>query len=185
MDYAVVKSLHIIFIVTWFAGLFYMWRLFVYHAEGARKQEPERSILLAQYSIMERRLWYIITWPSAVLTFIFGPWLLVLMPGYLSQPWMHVKLFFVACLVWYQLYGQKVYRRFQTDPMAYTSLRMRLLNEVGTLILVAVVFLVVARDAVSWIWGSLGLIGLGVLLTLAVKLYKRARENRLPDNGSQ
>lgn len=88
---------------------------------------------------------------------------------------MHVKLFFILCLLWYQIYGQRVLKRIQSNPHAYTSLRMRLMNEVGTLILVAVVFLVVMRDSVSWVWGALSLIGIGVLLTLAVKLYKRAR----------
>jgi putative membrane protein len=174
-SYEVIKSLHIIFVVTWFAGLFYMFRLFVYHAEAVRKGEPDRSILMNQYMIMERRLWYIITWPSAVLTMIFGTWLLVLFPGYLSQPWMHLKLFFIACLLAYQLYGQRVYKRIGSTPEAFTSFRMRLMNEVGTLLLVAIVFLVVNRDSISWIWGSLGLLGLGALLALIAKAYKRKR----------
>ena len=69
-----VLSLHIIFIVTWFAGLFYIVRLFIYHTEAEAKPEPEKSILQNQYKIMEKRLWYGITWPSLVLTLIFGPW---------------------------------------------------------------------------------------------------------------
>lgn len=175
LSLAVVKSLHIIFVVTWFAGLFYMFRLFVYHAEAARKSEPDRSILMKQYVIMERRLWYIITWPSAVLTIIFGTWLLVLIPGYLSEPWMHLKLFFIACLLAYQIYGQKVYTKIRSTPNAYTSFKMRLMNEVGTLLLVAIVFLVVNRDSISWIWGSAGLLGLGALLALFATAYKKKR----------
>jgi protoporphyrinogen IX oxidase len=174
-SYEVIKSLHIIFVVTWFAGLFYMFRLFVYHAEAARKGEPDRSILMNQYMIMERRLWYIITWPSAVLTLIFGTWLLVLIPSYLSQPWMHLKLFFIACLLAYQIYGQKVYKKIGATPDAFTSFKMRLMNEVGTLLLVAIVFLVVNRDSISWIWGSVGLLGLGALLALIAKAYKKKR----------
>lgn len=171
----IIKSLHLIFIVTWFAGLFYMFRLFVYHAEAARRGEPERSILLKQYGIMEWRLWYIITWPSCVLTLVFGSWLLVLFPPYLSQPWMHLKLFFVACLLLYQFFGQRVFRRMGENPMAYTSFGMRLWNEVSTVILVSVVFLVVNRDSISWLWGALGLVGLGALLTLVVSLYRKRR----------
>ena len=94
-----IKALHIIFVVTWFAGLFYIFRLFVYHAEAQeKKEELEREILIKQYKIMEWRLWYIITWPSAILTLIWGVWLLYFNPGYLSQPWMLLKLFFVFCL---------------------------------------------------------------------------------------
>jgi len=176
MTYLVVKSLHIIFVVTWFSGLFYMFRLFVYHAEAALKDEPARSILLNQYRIMERRLWYIITWPSAILTLIFGTWMLVLQPAYLSMPWMHLKLFFVACLLAYQFFGQRVYARLEKQPDAYPGYRMRLWNEVGTLLLVSIVFLVVNRDSISWIWGSVGLLGLGGLMAWAAKAYKRRRE---------
>ncbi|MFN8777522.1 MAG: CopD family protein [Flavobacteriales bacterium] len=175
MPYLILKSLHIIFVVTWFAGLFYMFRLFVYHAEAARKPDPDRGILLAQYAIMERRLWYIITWPSAILTLISGFWLLIQMPAYLSQPWMHLKLFFIACLLAYQLYGQKVFNRIRVLPSAFTSFRMRLWNEAGTLLLVAIVFLVVNRDSISWIWGALGLLGLGAIMTLAAQAYRKKR----------
>lgn len=178
MDYLVVKSLHIIFVVTWFAGLFYIWRLFVYHAEAAKKPEPDRTILVNQFSLMERRLWYIITWPSCILTLIFGPWLLVINPGLLSVPWMQVKLFFVALLMAYQIYGQKVYKILQTQPDRYSSFFFRLMNEVGTVILVAVVFLVITGNNISWIWGVIGLIGLGAVLALAAKTYKKSREKR-------
>ncbi len=176
--YEVIKALHIIFIVTWFAGLFYMWRLFVYHAEANTLEEPKRSILLDQFKLMERRLWYIITWPSCILTFILGPWLLVIYPLWLTKPWMHLKLFFILLLLIYQLYGQKVYKRLQNEPGAHTSFYLRLMNEVGTLILVAVVFLVVLKDTVSWIWGSVGLVGIGVVLALVAKWYKKKRERK-------
>jgi protoporphyrinogen IX oxidase len=176
--YPVVKALHIIFIVTWFAGLFYIFRLFVYHAEAAQKPEPDRSILLRQYAIMEKRLWYIITWPSCIITAILGPWLLFIFPQYLQQPWMQLKLFFILCLFIYQFYGHKIFKRLQNEPDGFKSFYLRLMNEVGTLLLVAIVFLVVMRDSVSWIWGALGLIGIGVLLTLIAKQYKKVRERK-------
>jgi protoporphyrinogen IX oxidase len=92
MDFGIVKALHIIFVVSWFAGLFYIVRLFIYHTESLQKPEEEGKILRNQFEIMERKLWYIITWPAMILTIIFGVWMLVLVPAYLAQPWMHLKL---------------------------------------------------------------------------------------------
>ncbi len=179
MDYNIFKSLHIIFVVTWFAGLFYMFRLFVYHAEAEQKDNPERDILLRQYRLMEYRLWYIITWPSCVLTLFFGAGLLYLNPGYLSMPWMHLKLFFIFCLLMYQWKGQKLYSKGLVNSMGLSSFKLRMWNEVGTILLVAIVFVVVNKDSISWLWGALGLVGLGVLLTLAIKAYKRVRTDEL------
>lgn len=96
-----VKALHIIFMVTWFAGLFYMFRLFVYQAEAEEKEELERNILVKQYRIMQWRLWYIITWPGGILTVLFGFALLWMNPVLLSQPWMIVKLF--SWLFWLRI----------------------------------------------------------------------------------
>jgi protoporphyrinogen IX oxidase len=176
MDVNAVKSLHIIFVVTWFAGLFYIFRLYVYHAEAASKVEPERSILLKQFGIMERKLWYIITWPSAVLATFFGLWLIVVNTAFLLQPWMHIKLFFVALLWLYMFYGEKVYRRIQSEPAAYTSVRLRLLNEVPTLILIAVVFLVVMKTSFHWVYGALGILGLAGIITGVVYYLRKKRE---------
>lgn len=174
-NFLIIKSLHIIFVVTWFAGLFYMFRLFVYHAEAARMAEPARSILINQYRIMEKRLWYAIAWPSCVLTLIFGTWLIVLNPAYLTMPWMHIKLFFVVLLVVYQFYGQRVLRNISEDPAKYSSMAMRFMNEVPTVILIAVVFAVVMKDNVSWVWGTVGILGIAVVLTISIKAYKKRR----------
>jgi putative membrane protein len=181
MDYNIVKSLHIIFVVTWFAGLFYIYRLFVYHAEAETKDNPERDILLHQFRLMEYRLWYIITWPSCVLTLIFGVWLLVLNPGYLSMPWMHLKLFFILCLLLYQWKGQLIYNRGKLRSIGLSGFKLRMWNEVGTILLVAIVFVVVNKDSISWLWGALGLVGLGIVLTLAIKAYKRVRNDEMKD----
>jgi protoporphyrinogen IX oxidase len=177
-SYLTIKSLHIIFVVTWFAGLFYMFRLFVYHAESSKKTEPARSILIEQLSIMEKKLWYIITWPSCLLTLIFGTWLLLLNIGLLANPWMHIKLFFVALLLAYQFYGQKVLKKINENPETYSSISMRLWNEVPTVILIAIVFLVVLKSEISWIWGTLGILGTIGLLTAAIFLYRRSRNKQ-------
>jgi len=181
MDYNVIKALHIIFVVTWFAGLFYMFRLFVYHTEAALKPEPSRSILMDQYRLMEKRLWYGITWPSAILTLIFGTWLLIVQPIWLTQPWMHLKLFFIVLLMMYQFYGQSLLKKINLQPERISSFKMRLMNEAPTVILIAVVFLVVMKEAVSWIWGTLGILGIGTLLTIAVYAYKKRRAKNEKD----
>ncbi|MEM9143234.1 MAG: CopD family protein [Bacteroidota bacterium] len=174
--YGYIKALHLIFVVTWFAGLFYMPRLFIYHIEAAQKPTPEKEILTAQLKIMAKRLWYIITWPSAVLCTFFAVWLLILMPGWLQQPWMHIKLTFVFLLMLYHLKCHQIFKQLQRDQVKYTSKFMRIWNEGATLILFAVVFLVILRGTFNWIFGVVGLLALGILLMLGIKAYKRYRE---------
>lgn len=173
--YPYIKSLHLIFVITWFAGLFYIPRLFINHIEAQERPKLERDILSAQFKIMAKRLWYIITWPSAILTIIFALWLLILMPGWLQQPWMHIKLAFVAALVAYQLKTHHIFKQLQRDHITWTSTQMRLWNEVSTLILFSVVFLVIVRDALNWIYGVVGIFLLAIMLMLGVKIYKRIR----------
>ena len=96
--YNYIKALHLIFVITWFAGLFYIPRLFIYHIEAHQKGSPEREILVKQMKLMAKRLWYIITWPSAILATFFALLLLYIIPSWLLQDWMHIKLFFVALL---------------------------------------------------------------------------------------
>lgn len=174
--YNYIKSLHLIFVITWFAGLFYIVRLFVYQIEANDKPSPEREILKNQYKIMTYRLWYIITWPSAVLSIIFAAWLLILMPAWLQMPWMHVKLGFVALLIAYQIKCQFIYNDLQKDVFKYSSNFMRLWNEGATIILFAVVFLVVLKNAFNWIYGVLGIFLFSILIMLGFKFYRKIRE---------
>lgn len=175
-SYNYLKSLHLIFVITWFAGLFYIVRLFVYQIEAASKPSPEKEILQKQYKIMTYRLWYIITWPSAVLAILFAISLLYLMSEWLSQPWMHVKLGFVFLLILYQLKCQQIFGQLQRDEVKYTSNFMRLWNEGATIILFAVVFLVILKNALDWIYGVAGIIAFSVLIMLGFRFYKRIRE---------
>lgn len=174
--YNYIKALHLIFVVTWFAGLFYIPRLFIYHIEAMEKPSPEKEILSHQLKLMTKRLWKIITWPSAILSTIFAIWLLVLMPGYLKMPWMYVKLGFVLLLFLYHLKSHQMYRQLQRDEVNYTSRFMRIWNEGATLILFAVVFLVILKSTINWIFGVVGLIVLGILLMLGIRLYKRIQD---------
>lgn len=173
--YNYIKALHLIFVITWFAGLFYIPRLFIYHIEASERPSPEREILTRQLQLMTKRLWYIITWPSAVLAVFFAIWLLILSPGFLQQPWMHVKLAFVALLIAYHLKCHVFFKQLQRNEVKYTSNFMRIWNEGATLILFAIVFLVILRNALNWIFGVVGIIVLGVLLMLGIRLYKRIR----------
>lgn len=174
--YNYIKSLHLIFVITWFAGLFYIPRLFIYHIEAAQKPSPEKEILTQQLKLMTKRLWYIITWPSAVLAVLFAIWLLILMPSWLSQPWMHVKLAFVLLLIIYHLKTHQIFRQLQRDEVNYTSRFMRIWNEGATLILFAIVFLAILKNTINWIFGVVGIMGMGILLMLGIKLYKRIRD---------
>ena len=176
--YNYIKSLHLIFVITWFAGLFYIVRLFVYQIEAAGKPSPEREILQKQFKIMAYRLWYIITWPSAILASIFAFLMLCLMPGWLKMDWMQVKLGFVLLLYLYHLKCHQIYNQLQKDQIKYTSNFMRLWNEGATIILFAIIFLVILRNAVDWIFGVVGIISLSVLLMLGFKFYKRIREKK-------
>jgi putative membrane protein len=174
--YNYIKSLHLIFVITWFAGLFYIVRLFVYQIEAFHKNAPEKEIIGDQLKIMARRLWYIITWPSMLLATGFAVWLLVLRPFYISDAWMQVKLGFVVLLIIYHVKCHMIFKDLQADRVRYSSNFMRIFNEGATIILFAVVFLVILKNAINWIYGTLGIVLFAILLTLGFKLYKRLRE---------
>ena len=177
MDYYnYIKSLHLIFVVTWFAGLFYEPRLFIYHIEASKKSSPAKEILENQLKIMSRRLWYIITWPSAILATIFAIWLLVLIPGLLYQSWMLIKIVFICLLYAYHLKTHQMFLELQRDEIRYSSNFMRIWNEGATLFLFAIVFLAIVKSAIHWVFMLLGTFGLIVLLMVAIKLYKRLRD---------
>ncbi|UPQ80347.1 CopD family protein [Flavobacterium azooxidireducens] len=174
--YNYIKALHLIFVITWFAGLFYIVRLFVYHAEAKEKPEPEQSILIKQYQLMQYRLWYIITWPSAVLASIFAFWLLYLIPAWLEQDWMLVKLGFVVLLYAYQIKCHLIFKDLQKNEVKNSSNFFRLWNEGATLILFAVVFLVILKSAINWIYGVIGIFVFSMLIMIGFRFYKRIRE---------
>jgi protoporphyrinogen IX oxidase len=175
------KALHIIFIVTWFSGIFYIVRLFIYATEANDKPEPEKSILVKQYALMSKRLWYGITLPSAILTLIFGP-LVLFYSSYwdlfADATWLHVKLLFVILLYVYFYSLHKIFVQQQRGIFKYSSKQLRIWNEVATIFLVAIVMLAAVKDSVSWIWGLVGLILFVVILMMAIQLYKKIREKK-------
>ena len=178
-NYDFIKALHLIFMVSWFAGLVYMVRLFIYFREAADKPAPEKEILQNQFVIMMQRLWWIITTPAMGLTVVFGVWMLTLNPAYLLKaPWMHLKLGFVLLLLIYHFYSQKLLRNAEAGLIKWSSNQLRIWNEVATLLLVIIVFLVVLKNHLNWISGTLGFFGVGVALMLGIKLYKKLRKTQ-------
>ena len=173
--YNYVKAIHIIFVVCWMAGLFYIVRLFIYHTEAQEKPEPDRKILSDQFTIMERKLWNIITIPSMILTVTAGITMLMMQPGWLHFGWMHLKLTFVIILAVYHHMCQNKIKQMANGVFKWTSTQLRLWNELATLLLFAIVFLVVLKSALNWIFGVVGLVALAMILMIAVKIYKRYR----------
>lgn len=176
MDFLYIKALHIVFVVCWFAALFYIVRLFIYTTEAQQKEEPAKGILTAQLLIMQRKLWYIIGWPAMIGTFIFGGWMYLMNTAYyFSQPWMWMKLVFVTFLFIYHLRCQTIFKAQTEGRFTLSSFRLRLFNELATVFLVAIVFLVVVKSTGSLLWSMVGLCGFAGLLMLTVLLYKRMR----------
>ena len=170
-----IKAVHIIFVVSWFAGLFYIVRLFVYHVEAFDKSDQERSILHPQYSLMEKRLMNIITTPAMILTLLSGGIMIYVNP-YILDTWLYIKLVLVVALVGYHHYCQRIMKGLIAGGKPLTSSQLRIWNEGATLLLVAIVFLVVLKSALSMVWGLLGLIMLSGVMMIAIKWYKKARE---------
>lgn len=171
--YLYIKALHIIFIVTWFSGMFYIVRLFIYNTEAAEKTGAERQILVDQFRIMTRRLWLGITWPSAILTLIFGPWIWILMGS--TPNWLVIKLVFVIILYLYHFSIHIIYREQQRGIYRFSSQKLRIWNELATLLLFAIVFLASVKQAMSWVFGLAGILSLAMVLMLAIRIYKKMR----------
>ncbi len=172
--YLYVKALHIIFIVTWFSGMFYIVRLFIYNREAQDKSAVEREILTAQFAIMIKRLWMGITWPSAILTIIFGGWMAYL---YGSIPeWLWIKISLVAGLYAYQFSLQRIYADQMKGIFTLSSQQLRIWNEVATIFLIAIVMLVTVKQSMSLVWGLVGLVAFIALLMSAIKVYKLLRK---------
>lgn len=179
--YLYLKALHIIFVVTWFAGLFYVPRLFIYLTEAGEKNEAEKKILREQLTIMTQRLWYGITWPSAILTLIFGIGVLYNLGWHklIFEPefrWLLIKLIFVVFLYVYHFSLQIIYQQQVKGIFKYSSQQLRVWNEVATIFLIAIVLLVTVKQSMSFVWGLIALVLFIIILMSAIKIYKTRRE---------
>jgi putative membrane protein len=162
--------------VTWFSGLFYIVRLFIYQTEANLLPEPERSILINQYKLMSRRLWYGITWPSAIITLALGISLLHYFSAGLPL-FLWIKLGFVAGLYLYHFTCHFIFRKLQKDVYKYSGQSLRIWNEVATIFLVSIVFLIILKSALSMVIGIIGLLLFSLILIAAIKIYKKLRSN--------
>lgn len=177
--YEYIKALHIIFIVTWFSGMFYIVRLFIYQVEANEKPEPERTILTKQFAIMIKRLWLGITWPSAVLTLIFGPLMWYQFSQFtVPDAWLGIKLGFVVGLYAYHFSLHAIYKQLAAGVYKYSSTKLRIWNEVATIFLVAIVMLATVKRGMSLVWGVGGLLLFVIVLMSAIKIYKMMRDKK-------
>lgn len=168
------------FVVTWFAGLFYIVRLFVYLTEAAERPAEERRVLLPQLQLMARRLWLGITWPSALATLVLGS---TLLSYHLPSPptWLWVKLGLLVGLYAYHLGCHWIHRELQQGRQPLSSRALRIYNEIATLFLFAIVFLAVVKSNLGLLYGLVGLAVLTALLLVAISVYRRIRQSAATD----
>ncbi|MCL7988015.1 CopD family protein [Sphingobacterium sp. lm-10] len=183
MIYLYAKSIHIIFVVCWMAGLFYMPRLFIYHTEAKAQPTDAYGVLHQQFQIMERRLWWVITTPAMYIVLASALVMLWANPGLLSMGWMQIKLAFVGGLAVYHFTCQRMMYALASEKLTWTSAQLRLWNEVSTVFLFAIVFLVVLKSAFQWLYGVVGLVGLAILLMIGIKTYKRYLARKAQDKN--
>lgn len=175
MAYQWFKAFHIVGIVCWFAGMFYLPRLFVYHAEANEQPEPARSILKNQYQIMEKRLYSIIMTPAMLLTIAMAIGLLTVEPDVLKQPWMHIKLACVLLLVGYHHYCKRLMKKLAADECQMTGQQFRWFNEFPTVFFVIVVMLAVFKNNLPTSATAWGIFGMVIAMGAAIQLYARKR----------
>lgn len=180
MNYDHVKAIHIIFVTSWFAGLFYLPRLFVYHTEANEKPELERAILQKEYIRMQKVLFNAIMIPAMWLTLISGATMVywVWWDSFASHGWLHLKLAFVVGLVVYHFVCRKLILELSTGKFRFSGFQLRLFNEIATIFLFAIVFLVVLKNSVDWIWGIVGLLTFAIVIMSAVRIVKTIREKK-------
>lgn len=178
MAYFWFKAFHLIGVVVWFAGLFYLVRLFVYHAEASQKPEPAQTILKDQYELMEKRLYNIITTPGMLVTVAMAIGLISTEPDILKSGWLHIKLAFVGVLLIYHFYCGRIMKQLEKGECNWTGQQFRALNEAPTLLLVVIVLLAVFKnnlplDLTTWL-----IVALVIAMAASIQLYaKKRRQN--------
>ncbi len=176
MAYYWFKAFHLIGVVVWFAGLFYIVRLFVYHAEASQEPEPAQTILKNQYELMEKRLYNIITTPGMVVTVVMAIGLLTTEPEVLKSGWLHIKLGFVAALLAYHFYCGRMMKQLAAGKCNWTGQQFRALNEAPTILLLVIVLLAVFKnnlptDITGWV-----VAGMIVVMAASIHLYAKKRK---------
>lgn len=168
------KAVHIIGFVTWFAGILYLVRLFVYHIEALEAHKDDS--IVEEYHRMQTLLYRIIATPGMVITLVCGIAMLVYTPGFLQQSWIHAKLLLITFLVIYHLYCGRIISSLLEGRAVFTSWHMRLFNELPTVLLAAIVFLAVLKNNLNALYGTLGFVIFAAVLFASAFLYKKSRE---------
>ena len=181
MLYTVLKALHIIFMVSYFAGIFYLVRIFVYYKDTDEFPAEKRQVLREQYVFMARRLWNIITVPAGVLMTIFGIGMLFTNSYLLKMPWFHLKLLFLVFLAIYHYWCWKKVLKIKAlngEMLETPNIKLRQSNEVATFLLFLIVFTVILKSLTIDYWWQLilGFLALVVIITLIVKLVNKGKK---------
>lgn len=177
MAYFWFKSFHFVGIVVWFAGLFYLVRLFVYHAEAEEQPEPAKTILKEQYQIMEKRLYNLITTPGMFVTVIMAIALVWTEPHVLQDTWLQIKLTLVSLLIGYHFYCGWLIKKLEKNESGWSGQQFRALNEVPTVLLVMIVLLAVFKQTLPVSSSISGIIAMIVVMALSIHLYAKKRLN--------
>ncbi len=172
--YLYIKALHLVFVVSWFAGLLYIVRLFIYHVEALARPEPDRSILTAQFALMEKRLWYAITWPAMIIAAGCGLYMMVRIRAW-EAAWFQLKAVFLLLLIGYHLYCGKIRKDLLAGRCALTSVQLRVWNEGATLLLFAIVFTAVLKSPSAAGKGMLGVAAFAAVSVAAMKMLRRKK----------
>ena len=172
------KTLHIVGVVVWFAGLFYLVRLFIYHVEAEELAPELRTAFQQQYGLMEKRLANIITTPGMVVAVSMAIGLLIAQPSWLQQGWMHAKLAFVAALLGYHVFCYRLMGQLQAGSCQWNGKQLRALNELPTLLLVIVVMLVVFNSQFPTSAATWFIVALVVFMAASIQFYARWRRLR-------
>lgn len=164
--------------VSWMAGMFYLVRIFVYHAEAQASDEPKRSILCTQFEGMEQRVYRLIMNPAIWLTWSGGCTMLFVQPVWLAQPWMQVKLLCLVLLTGYHHYCKGHLRKLMNGVGTFSHVQYRAMNEIPTLFLVTIVFLAVFKDQINFLYLILGVcIMAGLIIRAISRLTSKMAEN--------
>jgi len=172
------KALHFIGFVAWFAGLFYLVRMFVYHVESSERPPEEAQVLVPQYNLMQWRVYRIICNPAMMITWAAGLSMILLYgwDWFRVSYWLHIKLVLLIGLTVYHVWCKQIILQLEAGKMVFSSYQFRLWNEVPTLFLVVIVLLAVYKNTLNGLWAILGMLGFGVALFVGTKWYKKARE---------
>ncbi len=175
MTYLWFKAFHLVGVVAWFAGMFYLPRLFVYHAEANEQPEAVRIVLQQQYQIMEKRLYRIIMTPAMVLTVAMAIGMVIVAPDLLKETWLHVKFGLVLLLLGYHHFCARLMKEMAAGQFRFTGQQFRWFNELPTVLFVIVVLLAVFKNNFPTSAASWSVVGMVVAMAAIIQLYARKR----------